>query len=121
MSCLCSDDDPVKARQALIETSVVRVIHDESHFMVAIESCLFCRRLWLKVFAEEIDWSGGNDPQEVYWIPITEQESEHVVASDESIVTASTGKRVLWSNFAKDADAPTLRWVNGPVGIPPHD
>lgn len=120
-ACLCEDDDPVRARQGLIETSVVRVIHDESHFMVALESCLFCRRLWLKVFAEEIDWAGGNDPQTVYWIPLTPSEAEQVQATDDSVLAVSTGKRVLWSDFPREAEASVLCWIMGPVGIPSHD
>lgn len=96
---------------------------DESHFHVRIVHCSKCAQQFLSVFAETIDWVGGEDPQ--YWttIPLTAQEAADLVSmsgiSETDLGLLGHGRRSLRHDFPKD-ELPRNYWGNG-ILIGPHD
>ena len=46
---------------------------DESHLHRNLMRCKKCGQLYFHEFAEEIDWVGGNDPQESIYAPVIDE------------------------------------------------
>jgi hypothetical protein len=53
----------------------VRVYEDSSHLGRSLKRCKSCGQLYFYEFYEEIDWSGGDDPQYITFIPVEDEES----------------------------------------------
>ncbi|GAB3903230.1 hypothetical protein GCM10029964_094860 [Kibdelosporangium lantanae] len=60
-------------------------IVNESHFVVAIRECTGCGQRFLRIFTEFVDWEGGDDPQYVDILPITEEELAEIVRQGEGV------------------------------------
>ena len=97
---------------------------DESHFIVAIRICPKCAQNFLSVFAEMIDWEGGEDPQHWTLLPITESEAQELIRQgnslpEQALYTLGEDRRSLQHDHPKN-EPPQTRWG---AGIPrvPHD
>ena len=87
-------------------------------------ACAYCRQRFLSVFTETIDWVDGEDPQ--YWtlMPVTEGETEALVArgseiTESDIVALDRTRRALCRDFPK-GKPPSTYWTFG-MSIGPHD
>jgi hypothetical protein len=54
---------------------VVCAYEDSSHLDRSLKRCKSCGQLYFYEFYEEIDWSGGDDPQYITIIPVDDEES----------------------------------------------
>ena len=98
----------------------------ESHFSVRILQCNACGQKFVSVFCEEIDWSGGNDPQETLLIPVSEMEIAGLIAAgergvEEALEKLAPVRRHLVSVFPRTASQSTARFVTGSIFVPRHD
>lgn len=62
---------------------VYKTLVDETHFIVSLRKCFHCGQRFVTVFTEIIDWSEGNDPQERLLMPISDTESQTLLAASE--------------------------------------
>ena len=98
---------------------------DESHLIVTVLCCSACGQRFLSVFAEEVDWVDGDDPQ--YWalMPLTRQEAADLVHNGGSLgeeEAASLGpeRRSLRRDYPKGVDKASVYWSSG-ISIRLHD
>lgn len=81
----CWPDSPGLAWEARTSLTHAADLIDESHFHAVIRACPFCHQLFLSIFAETIDWSGGDDSQ--YWtqMPVTDLEAADLLRDKSSL------------------------------------
>jgi len=120
----CWPADASAAWVARAELSRVRVLIDESHFIVAILACPVCAQRYLSVFTEMIDWEGGEDPQDWTLLPITGGEAEGLIREAASLDEMSLNalgreRRSLRRDHPRD-EPPRVFWGSG-ILIGPHD
>ena len=89
-----------------------------------ILSCPDCDQRYVSVFAETVDWVGGEDPQ--YWtlLPVTIAEAETLIARREAVndavlIALGPGRRSLRRDFPK-GQPPRVSWGTG-MFVGPHD
>lgn len=116
----CFKGDPEKVWNAGQWNSITRLI-EESHFSIEVMACRVCGQKCIRTFTEFIDWSGGDDAQYWYIIPITAHEADGFVAQGENVDTAridalSAGRRVLQVDYPTGKEK-RIRWTNGPTFI----
>lgn len=103
----------------------VAAIVEESHFSVRVVACAACGQRFASVFAERIDWRGGDDPQDWLLVPVSADEAQALIAAGESGVeralAALAPERHLVRSFPRDAGAPSAAWRTGPLFVPFHD
>lgn len=90
-------------------------IVDDPHFNAAIVRCRDCAQAFLRVFTEIIDWAGGDDPQYITIVPVTDAEA--IALTDGAIPVLRAGKlgagrRHLISDWPSGADH-RLMWSFG--------
>jgi len=83
---------------------------DESHHWRYLLKCRECGQRYFFEFYEEIDWSGGNDPQYSTYIPVDSDSEIETLKQTSPFGLLQFGPR-LQKDWPKDADRPTLRWV----------
>lgn len=94
---------------------------EESHFGLSLHACRSCGQRFVHLFAERIDWQGGEDPQDWLLIPISAAEADAVRVAGESAVRALPARRFLLRDWPSGSDGPEVGWRDGPVLVPPHD
>jgi hypothetical protein len=69
---------------------------------------------------EEVDWGHGNDPQTLFYVPVTADEALGLAAQDLSerelldrIYACCDGRRFLVSDWPRDAPEPEVTWSRG--------
>jgi len=122
----CFGDDASEAvthlRSLVHDVSIV----DESHFMVRIIACGLCKQQFASVFCERIDWTGGNDPTETLYIPVSKVEADGLVAAGEAgaepaLHVLSGPRRYLvrfWPSAVAEA---AVTFTTALVHVPRHD
>jgi hypothetical protein len=107
---------------ALAELETRRRLVDESHFGVSLDACRACGQLFAHVFAERIDWQGGNDPQAWILAPVSAEEADALAAAEsvEGAVNRLAPRRRVEVYHPSDGDK-IIRFVDGPIWIMPHD
>lgn len=122
--CECLSPAADVAYAAARAAIVYRQLIDESHFIVTVRRCP-CGQHWLQAFCETVDWVDSNDPQSRVLIPLDELEATRLAGlrpdACESDLGPFGGERryLLWDHPRQGE--PTVKWVAGPVSIPPHD
>jgi hypothetical protein len=122
----CADCLPYDASAALAWRSErVEVLVEDSHFRVTISQCVLCTAMYLRVFAEKIDWAGGNDPQQVIRFPISFTQACALFSADELEVESLAQQFGSAIRFAESywpaTGDPSTRWAEGSCLIMPHD
>jgi hypothetical protein len=121
--CWPSDADQAwEARRAL---STVADLIDESHYGVSIRACPQCGQRFVDVFAETIDWAGGDDPQMSTVLPLTEAEAAELLRQGGGVAEAALDalgpqRRCLLHLFPPDPDGSRNAWRTGLV-VGPHE
>ena len=118
----CWPDDAAAAwaaRDTLARTELV----DESHYHVALMTCRACGQRFVSLFTEQIDWTGGEDPQYSTQLPLTADEAAALVADgapSEAQINALDGpRRSLKRDFPKGGEL-TTTWGRG-IWVGWHD
>lgn len=116
----CFQGDAEKVWEARQFDSVARLV-DDSHFSIAVMVCEWCGQGCVKVFTEFVDWSGGDDAQYWYLIPITADESDGLIAQGEKVDTKSidamsAGRRILQVDYPTGGEK-RVHWAVGPTLI----
>jgi hypothetical protein len=70
----CRGDDAEAAYRHYKTLPVVAELIDDSHFIVQIRRCGAGGQAYLWIFAEFVDWPGGQDAQYRTILPITDEE-----------------------------------------------
>jgi hypothetical protein len=97
--------EPMKERFELLDT-----YEKESHLWRYLLKCRECGQRYFFQFEEEIDWTGGNDPQYSVYIPIeTDREITMLKKASPSDLYSFTPR--IQSRFPSDAKEPTIGWV----------
>ncbi|MFB3893506.1 MAG: hypothetical protein ACE15C_15945 [Phycisphaerae bacterium] len=121
----CYGSQPEAMWNAISDFSHVARLVDESHFTVNVLECPHCRQRWVKVFTEEIDWVGGNDPQRWTVFPVTTEESQTIVSQGENVSMdllekLGRSRRFLRYEWPKEGDKRFV-WREGGMIVGPHD
>lgn len=89
-------------------TEVLKTYTDESHLIRRLLKCNKCGQLYFYEFYEEIDWSGGNDPQYRTWIPVDDETSAEVLSKMSPLhILNYPSVRYDWPSDAKEPVGPT--------------
>ena len=123
--CVCLDSHPQMALDAIGKARMIHSLTDNSHFMVRILRCESCGQLFLKIFYELIDWSGGDDSQARMFVPISESEAKHLIdagqeVNDQFLLDMNINRRFL-SQILPRGGEERVQWGSGPLVILPHD
>lgn len=118
---VCYGDDAAKVAGRSLECGPVLI--DECHFSVSIRRCSACGQRFVHIFTEFIDWTGGNDPQYVDILPVTEAEAAALAAQGEavdlkSIEALAANRRHLKKNWPNDGPQAVF-WSPGGLWIRP--
>ena len=110
-----------QARRGFTRTAA---LIDEVHFIVSLLACPRCGQAFLSIFAERIDWRGGEDPQEWVISPLTPAEAAGLAArtdvTESDLAALGLTRRHLRVWHASDQPL-QLAWSLGWPGLPPHD
>jgi hypothetical protein len=122
---ICFPADAATASQNAGKLQETARLVAESHLGISIRACPQCGQRFIHVFAEKIDWEGGDDPQCISLLPITEKENEQLIAMGENLSPASIEslareRKLLRLDFPKDRRRHVSFETGGPV-IGPHD
>jgi hypothetical protein len=114
-----SADEAWAARSGLART---RELIDDSHLIVALLACPSCGQQFVSIFAEEVDWVDGDDPQSWTLVPITDAEARELARTEEASVEAgvwrlASGRRSLRRDHPKGGPI-VVSWRQG-GSIPP--
>lgn len=121
----CWPDTPEAAWAARLEHERVAHLIAESHFVVSILRCLACDQHFVSIFTETIDWEGGNDPQYVTVMPLTNEEAARLLNLRDQLGEADLNalpseRRSLSQNWPEYAKESALTWGRG-VYVGRHD
>jgi len=94
---------------------------EESHFGLSLHACAACGQRFVQVFAERIDWVGGEDPQDWLLVPISAAEADALGTVGEGALASLAPRRYLTRFWPSAAGAPESRWCDGAIFVPPHD
>jgi hypothetical protein len=121
--CFVGSAEQVYTRMRDLE--LVESLVDESHFSVHLKRCAACGQRFVSVFCESIDWSGGNDPQQFFWAPITAEEATSLRGLDENAteraILAIAPKRGCLDVYWPSSGDKQIDFVEGPTLLAPHD
>jgi hypothetical protein len=92
---------------------------EDSHFIVGLRRCRACSQRFVNVFTEFIDWHGGEDPQYVTIMPLTDAEADALL--DGSLDVHDVGglgrdRRHLKSDWPSGAPA-RRHWSRGTFAV----
>ena len=121
--CGCGAADAELASEFLRRARTVADLVDESHLGVRLIACGGCGQIFLRIFTELIDWSGGDDSQAWVSVPIDADEAGRLRAG------------LDWAEFARGVPAERrflatvhprggtsgTSWHTGGVPFFPHD
>jgi len=118
MSCeKCAPDDPVAAYAWSLDVRTVLV--DDSHFIVSVRTCPACRQVYVRVFAEFVDFANGEDAQHIDQFAVTEAEAaalERGPVGVAELTALASGRRRLVSDWPSDAGR-RVCWADGPAWL----
>jgi hypothetical protein len=83
----CYGDD-AEAAAAYLQAGGLKTEYaliDDSHFIVSLRRCTQCGQMFVSIFTEFVDWSGGEDAQYRDVVPVTPAEAETVRAQGERV------------------------------------
>jgi hypothetical protein len=121
-ACFRADaETAARARRKFVHSARLA---DESHFGVNILACPACGQRCVSIFTEMIDWAGGDDPQYVSVLPVTQVESDMLIAGGDDLIarieSLGRGRPFLQVDYLKGGSQ-GVRWVNGGLRIGSHD
>lgn len=124
-NCACQSEDASAAETFLRGNRELTRVNDESHFIVNLIRCIACRRVYLSVFYELIDWQDGDDSQARNVIEITEEQASSIQAMGEGVNEAAIDGlaldcRHLRMVYPRGGDR-GVEWVEGGLVHFPHD
>jgi len=116
----CFQGDAAAVWNARNLTHLAQLV-DESHFSIHILACKNCGQRCVKTFTEFIDWSGGDDAQYWYLIPLSKDEADTLAWQGENanikfIEHASTARPILQVDYPTGKEK-RIFWNKGPVWI----
>ncbi len=115
----CFGDDGERAWIAIRRAHVAALV-EESHFSVRLTACA-CGQRFAVVFAERIDWSGGEDDMTWLAAPISVGEAKSLEAQGwEGLASVVSGRRFLLRCYPTKGGL-TAVWREGGFTIPWHD
>lgn len=122
---ICLPDDPAAAYERAREMETIAELIEESHFSVTVRACRTCAQRFVWVFTETINWVHGNDPQLCTMLPITEDESNQLIAQGQQVETLlvetlGACRRHLLMHFPSSGPQ-TICYTNEGTIIGPHD
>jgi hypothetical protein len=88
---------------------------DDPHFIVRIVRCLLCAQAFVRIFTEFVDWAGGDDPQYVTILPVTDAEAIALANGAIPVLRAGklgAGRRHLISDWPSGKER-RLMWATG--------
>jgi hypothetical protein len=113
----CSGADAEAAwRHFLGSVDSAAPIVDDPHFIVRIVRCRACSQAFIRIFTEFIDWSGGDDPQYVTIMPVTDAEAAAFTNGSLPVFQAGelgTDRHHLRSDWPS-GQARRVTWATGP-------
>ncbi|KAA5607010.1 hypothetical protein F1188_03640 [Roseospira marina] len=95
-------------------------LFEDSHAWRYLLTCRDCGQAYVFDFFEEIDWSGGNDPQFKLWVPVPPGQDPLAMAREDRNTLLERTPR-LHSDWPADAPQPRIHWVRTPPPAPPRD
>ena len=119
----CLGDDAARPPQFLRGPADRQTLVDESHFRVTETACPTCGQIFLRVFAERIDFTAGDDPQQWIYYPLSPAELERCVTGgvvSEERIEALPSRRHLVVNHPKGGEK-VAAWHVGRPHVAPHD
>jgi len=121
----CFQASAEEAEEARNRFEIIAWLVDESHYGLSIRACPHCGQRCIDVFTEVIDWSGGDDAQYWSYLPLTFEESEHLIARGKDVRPAEVellgrDRRYLMVDFPTGKPK-RVRWAQGPLWIGFHD
>jgi hypothetical protein len=90
-------------------------IVDDSHFIVRIVRCRLCSQAFVRIFTEFVDWAGGDDPQYITIMPVTDAEAAALADGVIPVLRAGklgAGRRHLMSDWPSGHER-RLAWATG--------
>jgi hypothetical protein len=122
----CFGDDATSAVAHLRSLPRDVCIVEESHFMVRVIACGLCEQQFASVFCERIDWTGGNDPTETLYIPVSRVEVDGLVAAGEAgaeraLHALSGPRRFLVRFWPSTVAEAAVTFTTAAVHVPRHD
>jgi hypothetical protein len=114
-ACYSEGDAQAAWRHFLDGVDTVAPIVGDSHFIVGIVRCRDCSQAFIRIFTEVIDWSGGEDPQYVTIMPITEAEATAFIDGNLSVLRAGelgADRRHLRSDWPSGQPL-RITWASG--------
>ncbi len=115
----CFGDDAAAAYKNTRQLERIRVLTDDSHFIVQILRCNECGQHFLWITTEVVDWSGGDDAQYRRVIPLTQSEANALSeepAPDE-LRPFADGRRYLQIDWPTEDERPTAAWTTAPLSF----
>jgi hypothetical protein len=88
----------------------VEVFLDESHDRRCLLKCKTCGQLYFYEFHEEIDWTGGNDPQYRTYIPVETREEIETLLNSSGFGLLKFSPRLQY-DLPRDAPSPKVFWI----------
>lgn len=95
--------------------------------MVSVTICIDCGQRFVRVFSEQIDWHGGDDPQHTEIVPARPDELTALTpgASERTVVEllqrlCADGRPRLVRDWPSSGSIHTA-WTTGHLWLPRHD
>jgi hypothetical protein len=125
MNCTCQSEDAEQAEAFLRANREFKRVNDETHYIVTVIRCKPCRRWYLSVFYELIDWKDGDDSQARNTIEVSEEQADRIKeagegANESFIDSLGLNGRHLRMVFPRGGDR-GIEWVTGALVHFPHD
>lgn len=123
--CDCQSSEVDVAYESLLQTDVLSVVCDDSHFMVRLVECQSCFQRYLYVFTELIDWTDGDDSQSRSFTAVSRIEADTISQRGSKIngleiMDLQLMGKTLWWVWPKGSK-PDLHRSEGPLIVMPHD
>jgi hypothetical protein len=88
----------------------VEVFLDETHDRRCLFKCKTCGQLYFYEFHEEIDWTGGDDPQYRTYIPVETREEIETLLNSSGFALLKFSPRLQY-DWPSDAPSPKVFWI----------
>ncbi len=103
-----------------LRRDVVGVVVEESHYSVRVTACA-CGQRFGVVFAERIDWTGGQDDQTWLAVPLSHAECAQVLAEGDSALARAARNRRFLLRIYPETGGLQAAWRDGGFALPMHD
>jgi hypothetical protein len=125
LGCVACYGNDARAVFAYYESGGLEIderLSDDSHFGVTIRHCTHCEQTFLFVFAEFVDWQGGEDDQYTDVLPISAAEATEARQRPSDLLffgSLGTGRRRLATAWLRGAKEKTIDWRTGAFAVVP--